>query len=812
MSEPRAPAPGGAVRWLVHVLRWLWLPRGEARRTVRGKLMAVVVQTASIALLLAAIAMAAQDLTAYRQARASQLTTEASILGLASAPALAFDDRAAAQRTLATLRAHSAVLGAALYGTDGSQFARYLPAGETPPPARLSDSSNRMRISGDQVTLSQRITQNGEWLGTIYLRAHFDMTGRILTYLGIIALVTIMGVIVALVLSTALHRAITAPLDAMASVARHVVQERDYQRRAELSTDDEIGVVVQAFNRMLDEMQSRTRELEQSNAALQSEVRVRKAAEAALARSERLYRAIGESIQYGVWVTDASGQSTYVSESYLALTGLKQEEVGASWEALLHPDDAVSVMESWGECIRNGGAWYCEYRIRGTDGLYHPILAQGVPISGEDGKVTGWAGINLDISRLKQTEEALREADRRKDEFLATLAHELRNPLAPIRNAAGLLELRAANDQQRQWASEVITRQVKRMGLLLDDLLDVSRITLRRLELRKESVSLASVIATAIETAQPLINAKQHSLEVSLPEEPVHLQADPLRLSQAISNLLNNAAKYTDPRGRIRLSAKLAGNELRISVSDNGIGFDPQAQPRLFQMFSQVKSAVDRTEGGLGIGLALVKGLVALHEGAVQASSEGPGRGSTFTIRLPGAYLVRGPQAAKGAAITAAAAPRAEKAAVPAATAGAGQSRVLIADDNHDSAESLAMLLDTWGYEVFVAHSGTEALEVALRERPDACILDIGMPGMSGYEVARELRAQGWGAQVLLVALTGWGQSEDVERARAAGFDAHMTKPVDLARVEALLREYRLTLAGRLPAEDRAVPPATSMS
>ena len=372
---------------------------------------------------------------------------------------------------------------------------------------------------------------------------------------------------------------------------------RDYSLRARKVTDDELGVVVDAFNNMLDEVQSRTRALEQSNAALHE--------------SEKLYRAIGETIQYGVWVCDASGRNTYASDSFLRLTGYTQQQASDfGWLELLHPEDREATLAAWAECTRLGSVWYREHRMRGVDGQYHPILAQGVPIRNDDGEITRWVGINLDISRLKQTEQALLDADRRKDEFLATLAHELRNPLAPIRNAVRLLEIPATDEQQRRWGREVIARQVRNMALLLDDLLDVSRITRGKLELKKEYVSLRSVIEVAIETARPLIESRRHALTVTLPAEDITLEADPLRLSQVISNLLTNAAKYTDPDGRVALAAALTGTGLAISVKDSGIGLSAETIPGLFAMFSQVNTAIDRSQGGLGIGLGLVKGLV----------------------------------------------------------------------------------------------------------------------------------------------------------------------------------------------------------
>jgi CheY-like chemotaxis protein len=383
--------------------------------------------------------------------------------------------------------------------------------------------------------------------------------------------------------------------------------------------------------------------------------------------------------------------------------------------------------------------------------------------------------IQLRTRALEASDAALREADRMKDEFLATLAHELRNPLAPIRNAVELLRRHAASDdRQRERAREIISRQVRRMGLLLDDLLDVSRITRQRLVLKRENVSLAAVVSTAIETARPLIDAKQHSLQVSLPAEHVELDADPLRLSQALSNLLHNAAKYTDPHGLIRLSACATAGELRIEVADSGIGIGAEVLPTIFQMFTQVDSPIDRAEGGLGIGLALVKGLVGLHGGTVEAVSAGAGQGSTFTIRLPGPRI-GGREA------------HSNESSPAIHTTNGRTHRILVADDNVDAAESLGLVLRMWNHEVCVAQSGGAALEIALRDRPDVCILDIGMPDMSGYEVARRIRTQPWGGGTVLFALTGWGQSDDVDRAKAAGFNEHMTKPVDLARLAALL-------------------------
>jgi PAS domain S-box-containing protein len=921
MSDAAGNQEDDLMRRVLRSMTLAWRELTAVRRTrqsVRGKLMGVVSSTTVIALLVAGAALLWHDLSSFRKSWTSDLATEASILSMSLAPAVAFDDQAAAERNLVALQARPQLLVAALYLPGGDLYANYVRPGAAPPPARLpaagAPGDSSAHTTGGRVELTAPIVRNGEWLGTIYLQARYDVVGRVVTYLGILAIVIAFSLFAALILSTALQRVITAPLDAMSDVARQIVHQRDYSLRVQKTTDDEIGLVVDAFNSMLDEVHVRTQALEQSNAALQAEVQVRQAAEAALGRasarlesamaaaeigswvwdpqtdqatvdrnlaalygfaderqlnenallrrqlihvddlaavsgaeaqalrtgalpstefrimqpdgairwvarrgkvhfdaagrpvllagvlidvtaqklaeqalskSEKLYRAIGESIDYGVWVCDAQGRNTYASEQFLRLLGLTQEQSsGVGWTQLLHPDDVAATLDAWNECVRSGGNWYREHRFLGADGEYHTVLAKGVAIRDDNGNISGWAGINLDISRLKHTENALREADRRKDEFLATLAHELRNPLAPIRNAAKLLESPAADERQRQWGRDVISRQVQRMALLLDDLLDVSRITSGRLQLRKEPVDLGALVASAVETARPLIDAKQHSIEIVLPPEPVELVVDSLRLSQALSNLLTNAAKYTDPAGHIRLVASLAQGNLRLSVSDTGIGLNADAIPKLFEMFSQLDSAVDRAEGGLGIGLALVKGLIALHGGTVEAVSDGPGRGSTFTMCLPRTGLI----AAKQQPCTAPSLYRPQT---------GPRCKVLVADDNGDAAQTLALILKMSGYDVHLAISGGEALAVARRERPDAMFLDIGMPDMSGYEVAGSVRREEWGEGALLVAVTGWGQPNDKEKARAAGFNHHLTKPVDLEQVAQLLAAYSRQIEAR---------------
>jgi two-component system, sensor histidine kinase len=371
-------------------------------------------------------------------------------------------------------------------------------------------------------------------------------------------------------------------------------------------------------------------------------------------------------------------------------------------------------------------------------------------------------------------EAALREADRRKDTFLAILSHELRNPLAPIRNAAELLGAPNLTPTQLHWAQSVIRRQTAHMASLLDDLLDLARITEGKLRLRMQSCSLRSVVDAAVETARPIIENKHHELSVRLPEHAPLFHADPLRLAQAISNLLTNAAKYTDAGGTIELSARV-DESLVVAVRDSGIGIPAEELGRLFTMFSQVSSG-SRSEGGLGIGLALVRGFIGLHGGTVEARSAGPGKGSEFTIRLPLSLVPAADCAGR----------QIESSALPFL-----KLRVLIADDNEDAADTLALLLEGTGYEVRTAYSGRSAASIAELFRPDVALLDIGMPEMDGYAAAAAIRQQRGGSEIHLIALTGRGHEDDKRRSREAGFSMHLTKPVDPEQLQNLLARLR---------------------
>src|SRR5688572_18534629 len=393
-----------------------------------------------------------------------------------------------------------------------------------------------------------------------------------------------------------------------------------------------------------------------------------------------------------------------------------------------------------------------------------------------------------EVAERGRAEAALKEADRHKDEFLAVLAHELRNPLAPIRNAVEIMRRSALTDPQLSWSRDVIERQVKHLTRLVDDLLDVSRITRGNINLSREPVSVTTIVARAIETIQPLIADQRHELSVDVAEDGLEVEGDLTRLTQVLGNLLNNAAKYTDPGGKIRVSAHRLGTDVEIRVRDNGIGIPPELLPRLFQLFTQVDGAAHRAQGGLGIGLALVRQLIQMHGGSVTAYSQGPGQGSEFLIRLP-LRLKQHREASTGL----------DGMQVAEEERGKRGHRILLADDNRDALDSLATLLQCDGHEVHTAADGAEALEVAAGCQPDIVLLDIGMPKLDGYEVARRIREQPWGKSAVLIALTGWGQDEDRRRSREVGFDSHLVKPLDPDALSLLL--------SKLPARAKSADP-----
>ena len=498
--------------------------------------------------------------------------------------------------------------------------------------------------------------------------------------------------------------------------------------------------------------------------------------------SEERFRQLTDNIDDVFWMFSVPGRAlVYVSPAYSAVWGRSAEslrEEPSGWLEAVHADDRARLAARW-ERLAEEPHYDEEFRIHGADGQLRWVRDRLFPVRNVRGEVYRVARMSSDITARKEMEALLRTADSNKNQFLATLAHELRNPLSPIRNAAALLGAIGDGAAERQArARDVITRQVDHLAHLVDDLLDVARISEGKIVLRNEEVDLKGVIAQAIETAAPLIAAREHSLDVRQPNEDLWVTGDPVRLAQSVGNLLHNAAKFTPAGGAITLGVEVSdkgtGQRVRISVRDNGIGIDQDNLPRIFAMFAQVGAPPDRAPEGLGIGLSLVSHLAELHGGRLEAASPGIGQGSTFTIELP---LLR---AASGA--PAAAPQEAEDG------NGSGGMRVLLVDDNVDAMEMMGFLLAEMGYQPVTTADAGEIEALALRHKPQVIVLDIGLPGVDGYQVARRIKGNPDLAHIRLVAHTGYGSPEDRRRAQEAGFDAHLVKPAELSDLEAALR------------------------
>jgi PAS domain S-box-containing protein len=504
-------------------------------------------------------------------------------------------------------------------------------------------------------------------------------------------------------------------------------------------------------------------------------------AETRLRESGECFRFLAESMPQKMFTATPDGDVDYFNQQWTEFTGLSFEQIKDwGWTQFIHPDDVDENVRSWQHSIDTGEPFQMEHRFRGADGVYRWHLSRARAMRDGDGRVVMWIGSNTDIDDVKRAEESLREADRRKDEFLATLAHELRNPLAPIRN--GLQIMRLAGDDGQSFASvrDMMERQLGQMIRLVDDLLDLSRIDRGKIELRKEQLNAAAVIEAALETSRPLIEAARHQLVVHLPADPLWVMGDLIRLAQVVSNLLNNSAKYTPEGGHLWLTVERRDDQALIRVRDDGMGIPADMLPRIFEMFTQVDRNLKQAQGGLGIGLTLVRRLIEMHGGTVEATSEGAGRGCEFVASLPLASVQQTADRNGQREDESTNDPK------PPAR------RILVVDDNKDSADSLGMMLRVMGNEVRTAYDGPSALETAKEFRPAVVLLDIGLPGMSGHEVARKMRETPEVQEALLIAQTGWGQEEDRLRSTEAGFDAHLVKPLDLAALQSLLAKLDL--------------------
>jgi PAS domain S-box-containing protein len=494
-------------------------------------------------------------------------------------------------------------------------------------------------------------------------------------------------------------------------------------------------------------------------------------AQSALGESQARFRQLAESIGDVFWIAGAAEQRfLYVSPAYEREWRRDAGRLlgdSAAWFEAMHAGDRARMRERFAGLATSDG-YEEEYRIAAANGEERWIAERAFPIRGTPGGSERVAGISQDVTLRKRAEMLLIEADRRKDEFLAMLSHELRSPLAPIKSAVEILSLGQGGAETAAKATGIIRRQVDHLVRLVDDLLDVARINRGKISLDPAPLELGAVLSSAIETTRPLLENKQLELQVALPPAPLWVRGDAVRLSQVFGNLLNNAAKFTSRGGRIALEAAPRGERAEVRITDSGIGIAPDVLPHVFDLFTQADHALDRSQGGLGIGLSLVRSIVTLHGGEVGAESGGLGAGSRFTVRLP-----------------LAAAPVVHAGDTPRQAARARSLHVLIVDDNPDSAEAMAMLIESQGHRVETAAQGDAALEKAAAVRPDVVLLDIGLPGMSGYDVARALRAMPSLAGSVLIAITGYGRDSDRDLAREAGFDHHLVKPAD---PEALLR------------------------
>jgi len=509
--------------------------------------------------------------------------------------------------------------------------------------------------------------------------------------------------------------------------------------------------------------------LQQKAQSLETEIQHRQEVQKALVKRERELADFFENATEGLHKVGPTGIVLWANKAEYELLGYEHDEFVGHSITEFHADPAIvaGILERLkrGESLIN-----FPVRLQCKSGAIKHVLVSSNACF-ENGEFVYTRCFTRDITQQWEAEKSLREADRRKDEFLATLSHELRNPLAPIRNALELLDRESADESSRMEAPNIIRRQVDQLARLVDDLIDISRVTRDKIELRKENIELAAVMRSAVETSRPAIDGASHQLSVQLPERPLYLQADPARLAQVFSNLLNNAAKFTPEGGKIDFDAREDGREVVVSVRDDGVGIACDELAFVFDIFRQGDKSLERSRGGLGIGLTLVRRFVELHGGTVNAQSEGEGKGAEFTVRLP---LVDVTQ-------------RTPKAMQPNDKQAVHKRRILVVDDNRDAGDTLAMLLKLKGHEVSIARDGLQAVDMASEFRPDVILMDIGMPKLNGYDATRRIRETEHGRGTFIVALTGWGQTADIARSAEAGCSAHLVKPVDFVALDRLL-------------------------
>lgn len=510
-----------------------------------------------------------------------------------------------------------------------------------------------------------------------------------------------------------------------------------------------------------------------------SDISKLKQAEKELSETAERFRTLADNISQLAWMADENGEIFWFNKRWYEYTGESEESMlGYGWQKVHHPEHAARVTEKFSYCCHTGSIWEDTFPLKAKDGSYRWFLSRAVPIRSENGKVLRWFGTNTDVTELKVAEAALKEADRKKDEFLAVLAHELRNPMAAIGAAASLLSRENLTSERIDLAAKALKQRVGQLSRLVDDLLDVSRIARGKVKLQKEKTDLSVVAGAAAEATRNFFNEKGQKLRVSI-SEPVIISGDPVRLEQIISNLLSNASRYTPEGGEAVLTVERQEKAAVVKVRDTGVGIPRESLERIFGLFGQADDSLHRSRGGLGVGLTIVKRLTEMHGGSVRAFSEGPGKGSEFELRFP----LPIPEALRP--------PEDDESLVMPGL------RFLLVEDHTDTAAMSSALLELSGHKVTVKTDGLAGVEAALKERPDVVLLDIGLPGLDGYQAAAEMRARGL-KDALIIAITGYGQERDLERSQNSGIDWHLLKPLRMEELNKILAEYqRSKFAGR---------------
>ena len=742
-------------------------------RTIAAKVTWIIGVVSAVAVLVVSGWSALRTYHHLQQQSIETAVSQAQVVATYSSAAFAFGDREVAAEGLEALRVVKGVERAYLLDRSGRTFAAFTPNGGAALPERTW-REGRWPVPGGFVFVTPVEDRAG-----VHGRLQVEVRTRDLrreAAMGALqsALLSIVALALAIGLARTLQPLLTGPIIRLERAAQRVRDTGDYSTRVAIEHDDELGRLGEAFNEMLTRIEVKEAEL---IAAQQQTEKAREQLELAT-----------EAAEIGLWDVDLVADTMYWPARVKAMFGIAADRPVTldDYYQGVHPDDAEAVLAAFATAAdpAKRSIYDVEYRTVGReDGAIRWVAAKGRGVFDGDGVCVRLIGTAIDITErkaseqaLRDSEEQLRQADRRKDEFLAMLAHELRNPLAPIAMASAILDKAIGDPARLQNASQVISRQVRHMSALVDDLLDVSRVTRGLIEIEHRDVELEGVVHAALEQARPLLDAQRHALVVELPGRAVWVRGDRTRLVQVAVNLVNNAAKYTPAGGSITISLAVERGTAKLAVSDTGIGIGAELLPHVFDLFVQGERTPDRSQGGLGIGLALVRAVVGLHGGTVAATSGGRGAGSRFTVCLP--------LSDSGVADVA---PRALADAAP------SPRRVLVVDDNEDAANSLAHWLGLGGHDVHIGYSGADAIALAANQAFDVFILDIGLPDMSGHELLGRLKAAGTAAHATFVAATGYGQQHDQAASLRAGFHHHLVKPIDPAALQAILSGASMT-------------------